>query len=66
MNIYLYYEKSLRFPKSSPIILIMREEIPYLVTANSLEELPGYHEWMEEIEKERQAEQNIIAEEPKK
>ena len=66
MNIYLYYEKSLRFPKSSPIISIMREEIPYLVTANSFEELPGYYEWLEEIKKDLQAEQNIIAEEPKK
>ena len=43
----------------------MREEIPYLVTANSFEELPGYYEWLEEIKKDLQAEQNIIAEEPK-
>ena len=44
----------------------MREEIPYLVTASSFEELPGYYEWLEEIKKDLQAEQNIIAEEPKK
>ena len=36
----------------------------YLITANSFEELPGYYEWMEEIEREREAEQKIITEEP--
>lgn len=36
----------------------------YLITANSFEELPGYHEWLDEIEKERQAEERILAEEP--
>jgi len=36
----------------------------YLITANSFEELPGYYEWIEEIEKERQAEEKILAEEP--
>lgn len=36
----------------------------YLITANSFEELPGYYEWLDEIEKERQAEEKILSEEP--
>lgn len=38
--------------------------MPYLVTASSFEELPGYYEWLDEIEKEREAEEKILAEEP--
>ena len=36
----------------------------YLITVNSFEELPGYHERLDEIEKEREAEEKILAEEP--
>lgn len=35
----------------------------YLITANSFEELPGYHEWLDEIEKERQAEEKSLEQE---
>jgi hypothetical protein len=42
----------------------MKADMPYLVTASTFEELPGYYEWLDEIEKERQAEEKILAEEP--
>ena len=42
----------------------MNADIPYLVTVGSFEELPGYHEWLDEINKEREAEERVLAEEP--
>jgi len=45
-------------------MLPLFNNVTYLITANSFEELPGYNEWLEEIEKERQAEEKILAEEP--